>query len=113
MRKQYYFRPSVNGFYAWDVDRLIQLSQCFPIIDIEVSKIEELDEIVKENGKPLTYRSITEHLKLIQETDLRYPIILSKIGRIMDGMHRVMKALLLGHKAIKAVQFVEDLKPDM
>ena len=33
-------------------------------------------------------------------------------GRIMDGMHRVCKALLLGHRDIEAVRFVEDPTPD-
>jgi len=112
MRKQYYFLPSKNGFYAWDVDNLVKLSQRLPIINIELGNIKELDEPCKENGKPPTYRSIAKHMKLVQETDLKYPIILSKTGRIMDGMHRVIKALLLGHKTIKAVQFREDLKPD-
>jgi ParB-like chromosome segregation protein Spo0J len=110
MRKQYYFRPSINGFYAWDVDRLVELSQGLPVIDVELNKINDLDEQFK--GKFPTYRSIAEHMKLVEETDLKYPIILSKDGLVMDGMHRVIKALLLGHKTIKAVQFKEDLKPD-
>ena len=112
MRKQYYFRPSKNGFYAWDADKIVELSQGLPIIDLELRNIKELDEQFEENGKSPTYRSIAEHMKLVQETDLKYPIILSKAGRVMDGMHRVIKALLLGHKTIKAVQFKEDLKPD-
>ncbi|HEY2726438.1 MAG TPA: hypothetical protein VGI61_04655, partial [Parafilimonas sp.] len=98
MRKQYYFRPSKQGFYAWDVDKLVELSHVLPVIDIELNKIKELDEQLKENGKSPTYRSIAEHMKLVQETDLKYPIILSKAGRVMDGMHRVIKAILLGHK---------------
>lgn len=109
MRKQYYFRPSEKGFYAWDVDKLAELSQGLPVIDIELSKIKEIDELFKEN---LTTRSIAQHMKLVQETNLKYPIILSKEGRVMDGMHRLIKALLLGLKTIKAVQFKEDLKPD-
>ena len=32
----------------------------------------------------------------IEETDLEYPIILAADGRVMDGMHRVCKALLEG-----------------
>ena len=112
MRKQYYFRPSKNGFYAWDVDKLVKLSQDLPIMDIELSKINELDGPFEENGNALTYRSIAEHMKLVQETDLKYPIILSKDGRIMDGRHRVIKALLFGYRTIKAVQFKEDLTPD-
>ena len=30
----------------------------------------------------------------------------------MDGMHRVAKALLLGHKEVKAVRFSEEIAPD-
>jgi hypothetical protein len=109
MRKQYYFLPSKNGFYAWDVDKLVALSQGFPVVEVELSNIKELDEPFKEN---LTGRSIAEHMKLVQETDLKYPIVLSKDGRVLDGVHRVINALLLGNRTIKAVQFKEDLKPD-
>lgn len=64
------------------------------------------------NIEQITWRSIIEHLKLIQETDLSYPIILSAEGQVMDGMHRVAKALLEGRETIEAVQFDEDPKPD-
>jgi len=30
----------------------------------------------------------------------------------MDGMHRVAKALLLGHPSIEAVQLTQDPEPD-
>ena len=112
MRKQYYFSPSKNGFYAWDVDKLVEPSQALPVIDVELSNIKELDEQFKEHRKSFTFRSVAEHMKLVQETHLNYLIILSKNGRVMDGMHRVIKALLLGHKTIRAVQFKADLKPD-
>ncbi len=49
---------------------------------------------------------------LIKETDLNYPIILSSDGRVMDGMHRVAKALLEGQETIEAVQFSQDPKPE-
>ena len=50
--------------------------------------------------------------RLIKETDLSYPIILSSDGRVMDGMHRVAKALLGGQETIEAVQFSQDPEPD-
>ena len=59
-----------------------------------------------------TCRAIAEHAKLINETNLKYPIILSCDGRVMDGMHRVAKALIEGQTKIKAVQFMQELKPD-
>lgn len=46
------------------------------------------------------------------DCDLAFPIILFKDGRVMDGMHRVCKALLNGLSEIEAVRFVEDPEPD-
>lgn len=114
MRKQYYFRPSKNGFYAWDVDKLVEKSKSLPQISVKLNDIKEIDEnfwYQNEDNKP-TVRSIVKHFILTNETDLQYPIILSKGGSVMDGMHRVAKALLLGHKEIKAVKFAEYLPPD-
>jgi hypothetical protein len=53
-------------------------------------------------------RTRTSH----READDRYPIILSSNGRIMDGMHRVLKALMLGESHIRAVRFLTDPEPD-
>jgi hypothetical protein len=44
--------------------------------------------------------------------DLAFPVILSSDGRVMDGMHRICKALLQGLDDIEAVRFVEDPEPD-
>lgn len=114
MRKQYYFLRSDRGFNAWDVDRLVERSSGFPVITIALDEISELDENFWYQGAAdvPTTRSLVEHCRLIQETDLDFPIILSPEGRVMDGMHRVTKALLLGHKSVKAVQFKEDIQPD-
>jgi hypothetical protein len=114
MRKQYHFQPSKNGFYAWDVDKLIEKSKDLPRIPVLLADIKELDETFWYNGsdsKP-TVRSIVDHINLVNDVDLKYPIILSKEGRIMDGMHRVAKALLAGHEEILAVKFTKDLQPD-
>jgi hypothetical protein len=114
MRKQYHFQPSSNGFYAWDVDKLIEKTKELPQISVRLDQIEELDEnywYQELNASP-TCRSIVEHFHLVNEASLSYPIILSKDGRVMDGMHRVAKALLLGHREIKAVKFEIEPKPD-
>jgi len=46
------------------------------------------------------------------EADLAYPIIISEKGYIMDGHHRLAKALMLGMKKIKAIRFEHDPKTD-
>jgi hypothetical protein len=114
MRKQYHFRQTGKGVFIWDIHRLVGLSSNFPVKEVELDKIRELDEpfwFGNEKSVP-TCRAIAEHAKLIEETDLQHPIILSRDGRVMDGMHRIAKALIEGRKKVKAVQFTHELKPD-
>lgn len=112
VRKQYYFRPSSRGLLAWDVDRLVQLSTNLPPKRIPLSDIRELDEVWHSKEGPITWRTIIEHMTLIDEADLSFPIILAADGAVMDGRHRVAKALREGHKEIAALQFDHDPEPD-
>src|SRR5262245_7861696 len=112
MRKQYYFRPSNRGLLAWDVDRLVALTAGFPRRFVPLSAIRELDEIWRGDDEKATWRGMVDHVKLIRDADLSFPIILSASGAVMDGRHRVAKALLENLDTIEAVQFVEDPEPD-
>jgi hypothetical protein len=114
MRRQYCFRQTDKGCLIWDVRRLIEISRDFPIINIPLTEIKELDEnFWYDNPQNVpTCRSIANHAKLIQETDLKYPIIMCSEGRTMDGMHRVCKALMLGNKSIGAKKLIEMPEPD-
>jgi hypothetical protein len=114
MRKQYHFRHSERGLLAWDVDRLVELSAGFTPIEVPLSEIRELDETFwfnQESDAP-TCRRVALHAKLMNETNLSLPIILSQDGRVMDGMHRVCKAMIAGRDTILAVRFDEDPEPD-
>jgi hypothetical protein len=114
MRKQYHFRPSERGLYAWDVHRLIELTKDRPRIRVSLATIRELDEAYWFGGGPqdATCRAVIEHARAINECDPAYPIILSSDGRVMDGMHRVARALLMGATWIEAVRFDRDPEPD-
>jgi hypothetical protein len=46
------------------------------------------------------------------DCDLSCPVILSSDGRVMDGMHRICKALLQGLDEVDAVRFNQDPEPD-
>ena len=114
MRKQYHFRDSERGLLAWDVDRLVELSRELPIRRVALSSIREIDEVYwfgDEDDHP-TCRNLVLHMRLIDECDLSYPIILCADGRLMDGMHRVAKALLEGRVEIEARQFERNPEPD-
>lgn len=114
VRAQYHFRMSPEGLCAWDVRRLIALSRHLPVLRVSLRAIRELDEPYwcGEPGEKLTCRAVVEHARLMQECDLAFPVILSSDGRVMDGMHRIARALLQGHAEIDAVWFVEDPQPD-
>lgn len=112
MRKQYYFRPSPEGLLAWDVDRLVLLARTLRVRSVPLSEIRELDEPVFGDDEPVTWRSLVAHVELLDAADLAYPIILAADGRVMDGRHRIAKALRDGHSTIDAVQFDEDPAPD-
>jgi hypothetical protein len=112
-RKQYYFRQSSRGLLAWDVDRLVALTKQFPRFEMPLAAIRELDGCFSsEHDDTLTWRNVAEHASMIEAADLNFPIILSRDGSVMDGMHRVAKALLLGRTTIEAVQFTDDPAPD-
>jgi len=112
MRKQYYFRPSPQGLLSWDVDRLVALSAALPRKSVPLDRIRELDEEWFGGDERGTWRGMSEHIRLIEAADLSFPIILAADGRVMDGMHRVTKALVAGHTQIQAVQFERDPEPD-
>ena len=114
MRKQFSIWPTPGGFSAWDIHRLIELSRDLPVEEVPLAEISELDEAYWNVGDPtpLTIREIADHIRLIDEVNLDIPIILAPNGRVMDGMHRIVRALLNGSATIQAVRFTEQPLPD-
>lgn len=94
--------------------RLIRLSKDLPVQQVDPSQFPELQENHWYSlGDQLpTPANILEHLALIEACDLRYPIILDAAGRVMDGMHRICKAVKNRVPTLPAVQFVTDPQPD-
>ncbi|MDP1819979.1 MAG: hypothetical protein Q8K58_08840 [Acidimicrobiales bacterium] len=59
-----------------------------------VSAIWELDTAYWfDDSQELTVRKVIEHAQLIAKVDLSYPIILGPDGRVMDGIHRIARAV--------------------
>jgi len=104
VRKQYYFRQSDRGLLAWDVDRLVELARDLPVKQMAITEIRGLDHDWSDDA--------AGHKRLVDEADLSFPIILSASGAVMDGRHRVAKAIREGRTTIAAVQFEKDPEPD-
>lgn len=113
MRKQYHFWPGAQGHDAWDVDRLVALAERSPVEEVALEDITEIDSVYWfDDYHPATVREVAVHVRLTNEVDTSYPIILGPDGRVMDGMHRVMRALLEGRTTIAARRLSALPEPD-
>jgi hypothetical protein len=114
MRRQYHFRKSEKGLLAWDVHRLIELAKDISPNAVALADIAELDEVFwfDDFGPKPTCRNVIKHMQLVEAADLAYPIILSSDSRVMDGMHRIAKAMLAGQSHIMAFRFDKTPEPD-
>lgn len=114
MRKQYHFRRGPGGLDAWDVDRLIVLVEQQPVEQIPLSDIAEIDTeywFDHGNNSP-TVRTVAGHFRLMMDADLAYPIVVDPDGGVMDGMHRVARALAEGHQTVLAKRLPVMPEPD-
>lgn len=116
MEPQYHFWRSADGegTARWSVDRLIELSSSLPVVAVLLADIAEVDSVYWFDGdryRP-TVRSVVEHTRRIADVDMRHPVILGPDGRVMDGMHRIARALLEGRVTVEARVFDELHEPD-
>jgi hypothetical protein len=51
-------------------------------------------------------------MRLVLDADASFPILLGSDGRVMDGMHRVLKVALSDGVEIEAKRFDVDPAPD-
>lgn len=94
------------GSHQWSVARLFKLSEKFHVMDIPIDHLN-----IYHKYESMTLREMVMHMKAVQDANLDYPIILDEDGDLMDGRHRIMKALLEGKETIKAVRFDENPHP--
>ncbi len=95
------------GRHHWSVPRLFELSRNLPVMDVVIDHMSTYFVYEK-----LTLREMIGHMKAVEAADLSFPIILDEDGELMDGRHRLMRAIMLGHVTIKAVRFEENPSPD-
>lgn len=96
----------ILGNHTWNVARLMQLAKDLPVMDIPLMHLN-----VYYTYEKLTLRELVMHMQAVNDADLSFPIILDEDGDLMDGRHRVMKAMLTGAETIKAVRFEENPSP--
>lgn len=94
------------GHNSWSVARLFELARELPVMDVPLNHLHLYYTYEK-----LTLREMVTHIRAINAADLEKPIILDEDGELMDGRHRLMKAMLTGAETIRAVRFDENPAP--
>lgn len=91
------------GNHHWSVSRLIELAKNLPVQEAPI------DAINLDWCQHVTLRELATHVVQVNNADLQYPIILDEDGIIMDGRHRLIRAIIEEQKTIRFVRF--DVNP--
>lgn len=89
------------------MQQLWEMAAGLPSKKVRLSELNALDDVrwfSERMNKLPTCRAVAEHAREIYDADFSFPIILSPTGVVLDGMHRLCKAFLLGMEEIDAVQ---------
>ena len=105
--------------YLWEKAKNLPVSEMEPTDVPEFEFLMDCDAAAIWGKRPDVGRAFEfkmsdfrHHAKRVMEADLEYPVILNPEGGMMDGIHRLMKALILGEK-VKVVQFDEWPEPNL
>ena len=100
------------GQRAWHIESVWRAARNLPVEQVQIGSIRELDEDCWFNGRPATVRAVVDHAARMHSADLELPVILASDGQVLDGMHRIAKALLEGRATLPARRLPVDPDPD-
>lgn len=95
---QDYFGDGLGN--RWNVARLIDVTKNEPVFLIPLAGMDLSACIWRDSD----FMLLAHHVKAVNDADLSKPIIIAWDGSIADGRHRIIKALTLGNRTIKAVR---------
>lgn len=98
---------ATKGINSWSASTLITYckEKNYPIFKLPVAGIN-----LSEQTMPWTIYNISSfvyHMKRVNKVNMKYPIILDSEGGIVDGWHRVARAIIDGKTEIDAIRIEE------
>lgn len=97
---------TINGD-TWQTTRLITLAENLEVFDLPLKHLF----IGHVYPNIQSTKSYIRHILRVLDADLKYPIILSDDGSVMNGNHRIAKAIIENKESILAVRFEKNPKP--
>ena len=98
-----------SGDKVWYVANLIHLTKNLPQFDLPLAA---LDSDVSVWSPIASAYSLAKQMRRVLDLDPQYPVILDEGGFIMDGWHRIARALIEGKETVRAVRFDKTPPPD-
>ncbi len=92
---------------AWLISDLIEKAKDLPPFEVPLIHLNL-------GGMGVSCEDVVDfarHYKHVESADLSYPIIMDFKGTVLNGRHRIIKALLEGRETITAVRFPEYAAP--
>lgn len=100
---------SIGDGKKWSVARLIKLAEDFPVYEVPVFTFPTYFWPWEDD---LNLDSFISHVNRVQSADLDVPLLISPSGGIIDGTHRLCKAVLEKRETVKVKYFKELPSPD-
>lgn len=100
------------GERVWHIETVWRAALDLPVEEVPIYEIREIDEDCWFGGRPATVRDVVSHARRIVDADLSLPVILASDGQVLDGMHRIAKAVLCGQISVAAQRLATDPDPD-
>ena len=94
---------------VWIVSNLIERAKGLEAFDLPLAAVYAGSPVWDPVSSPY---EMAQHMRRVLDVDTSKPVILDQEGFIMDGWHRVVRALIDGKATIKAVRFDVTPPPD-
>lgn len=91
-------------------DSLRKAAENLPVTTYYIDREKILDELVMWQIK--NFRDFLVHFRRVDNADFSNPLIVRSDGYIMDGWHRIARALLHGVAELPQKRFIVDPEPD-
>jgi len=90
-----------DGRKVWYADTLIKAAKGLPVKSMPINN-KLLD--TKIHWQLKTFFDLKSHMDRMNKAELKYPVIVGPKDHIVDGYHRLMKAIQLNKTSIKYVK---------
>lgn len=105
--------PNIDGRFSndqgsWSVARIIELTKDEPVYEVPTFIFNTWQWPWEED---FSLSKFISHVNRVKDADLSYPILVNFDGGIIDGVHRLCKACVLGLPTVK-VKYITLPTPD-